>query len=383
MNQRHNLLSVLLQVGYGLFVIKILHLKKLRKVTRVFKINPSFLFILNLYLLKKYDIIFDMKEHSWPIIGHNQAINFFEHLLSYEQRLPGNLGGSYILSGLTETGRMSTLTVFLEKLANLAHYKHSAYDIARLHILNDKKEIGIAQAREFTNQMSLSSFGSYYRIGIIESAEYLSLEAANALLKTLEDARDQAIIFLITTSPDQLPATIRSRSQIISFNPVSADIMYEWLIDSHKVVRTQAKHISRLANGRPGTALSLLQDKKLIEEYVAPVRLLCSALTSSLYERWQMVDKLLGSAKSSDVGLRAHSIISHWRLGLRDILLLHLNRPELVVHTLLQDELLLATKRLNPFDIRRYDRILERANTYIRSNINPKLVLEQAMMNIQ
>lgn len=278
---------------------------------------------------------------------------------------------------------MSTLTVFLEKLANLAHHKHSAYDIARLHILNDKKEIGIAQAREFTNQMSLSSFGSYYRIGIIESAEYLSLEAANALLKTLEDARDQAIIFLITTSPDQLPATIRSRSQVISFNPVSADIMYQWLIDSHKVARTQAKHISRLANGKPGTALTLLQDKKLIEEYLSPVRLLCSALTASLYERWQMVDKLLGSAKGSDAGLKAHSIISHWRLGLRDILLLHLNRPELVVHTLLQDELLLATKRLNPFDIRRYDRILERANTYIRSNINPKLVLEQAMMNIQ
>lgn len=324
-----------------------------------------------------------MKDHSWPIIGHNQAINFFEHLLSYEQRLPGNLGGSYILSGSTGSGRMTTLSIFLEKLANLSHSEHAGNDIARLQILSDKKEIGIAQAREFSNQMILSSFGSYYRIGIIESAEYLSLEAANALLKTLEDAREQVIIFLITTSPDKLPATIRSRSQIISFNSVSADIMYQWLVDSHKVVRSQAKHISRLANGRPGTAVSLLQDKKLIEEYISPVRLLCSALTSSLYERWQMVDKLLGSAKGTDAGLRAQSIISQWRLGLRDILLLHLNRPELVVHTILQDDLVLATKRLNPSDIRKYDTILERSLAYIRSNINPKLVLEQAMMNIQ
>lgn len=324
-----------------------------------------------------------MKEHSWPIIGQNQAINFFEHLLSYEQRLPGNLGGSYILSGSTSSGRMSTLTLFLEKLSKISHSKHSVYDIARLEILSEKKEIGIAQARDFSNQMALSSFGNYYRIGIIESAEYLSIEAANGLLKTLEDARDQAIIFLITTSLDQLPTTICSRSQVISFNSVSADTMYQWLIDSHKLPRTQAKHISRLANGRPGVAVSLLKDKKVVDEHIAPVRLLCSALTSSLYERWQMIDKLLGSAKGTDAGIKANSIISHWRLGLRDILLLHLNRPELVVHTLLLDELQLATKRLSPSDIRTYDSILERALIYIRSNINPKLVLEQAMMNIQ
>ncbi len=324
-----------------------------------------------------------MKDHSWPIVGHNQAISFFDHLLHYEQRLPGKLGGSYILSGSTGTGRMSTLSIFLEKLAKLSHYKHSSYDIAQLNILNDKKEIGIAQAREFSNQMALSSFGSHYRIGIIESAELLSLEAANALLKTLEDARDQAIIFLLSTSPNLLPDTVRSRSQTIYFNPVPADIMYQWLIDTHTLPRTQAKHISRLANGRPGIAVSLLQDKKLVEEHIAPVRFLCSALTSSLYERWQMVEKLLGSYKGTDAGNRANSIICQWRLGLRDILLLHLNQPELVVHTLLQDELSLATKRLSPADVRRYDLILERAMMYIRSNINPKLVLEQAMMNIQ
>lgn len=323
-----------------------------------------------------------MKAHSWPIIGQNQAVRFFDHLINYEQRLPGHLGGSYVLSGITSTGKMTTLELFLEKLAKLSN-NNSVYDIARLEVLDDKKEIGVSQTRDFSNQMALSSFGGHYRIGIIRSAEQLSLEAANGLLKTLEDARDQVIIFLLTTSPDRLPATIVSRSQVISFNPVASDIIYQWLIDSHGTVRTQAKHIARLANGRPGIALSLIKDKKLLEDYISPVRSLCISLTSSLHERWQVAEKLLGNTKGIEAGQKAAAIISSWRLGLRDILLLHLNRPELLMYTLLQDELQLATRRVTPFDVRRFDTILERALQYIRSNINPKLVLEQVMMNIQ
>lgn len=324
-----------------------------------------------------------MKTQPWPIVGHNQAINFFDHLLSYEERLPGQLGGSYILSGPDSSGKMATLQIFLERLASLSRYKHSIHDIARLQIFEDKKEIGVAQTRDFSNQMALSSFGGRYRIGIIESAEYLSLESANALLKTLEDAREQAMIFLITTGTDTLPKTVISRSQIITFKPVSANSLYEWLVNTHNSARTNAKYISRLALGKPGLAVSLSKDKKLVEQQLTPVRLFCSAITLSLYERWQLVDTLLGKSKGNENAAKAHLIISSWRLGLRDMLLLHLQRPELVVHTLLQDELQLAARRLSPLDLRRFDVILKRALQYVRANINPKLVLEQVMMNIQ
>ena len=324
-----------------------------------------------------------MEAHSWPIIGQQPAVRFFEHLLNYEQRLPGKIGGSYILAGNSSSGKMTTLEYFLDKLAKISNTKPAVNDIARLEVFDDKREIGVSQARDFSNQIALSSFGGYYRIGIISSAEQLSIEAANALLKTLEDAREQVIIFLLTTSPDLLPPTVVSRSQIICFNSVSSDTIYEWLVSSHKTARTQARHVSRLASGRPGVALNLVQDKKIFEEHIAPVRVFCTALTTSLYERWQLVDKLLGNTKGTEAVAKVHKIITSWRLGLRDILLLHLHRPELVVHSLLEEELNLATKRLTPSDVRNLDGILNRALKYLQSNISPKLVLEQVMMNIQ
>ncbi len=316
------------------------------------------------------------------IIGQKQSVEFFNHLLEYEKRLPNQLGGCYVLSGPTSCGKRSTLNLFLNELAQICHSTFSNFDIPEIEIFQDKVEIGLEQIKEFNNKMTLSSFGGKYRIGIISSAESLSLKAANALLKTLEDARDQVIIFLLTTSPDYLPSTIVSRSQVITFSSVNSDSIYDWLITTHKINRTQARHISRLANGCPGIALTLAQDKKLLEAKVMPVRIFCSTLTIPLYERWQIISKLMGTSKGSEATVKTIEILQSWRLGLRDMLLLHLQRPELIVHTLLEDELQRSVKLLSPQDIKAYNLALDRALCYIRANISPKLVMEQVMMNI-
>lgn len=326
--------------------------------------------------------MFNMETKISTIIGQNQAIDFFNHLLDYEKRLQGQLGGCYILSGPVSCGKRSTLNFFLKELSLVCRSTYSEFDIPELNILPEKKEIGVTQTREFSNKMALSSFAGKYRIGIISSAETLSIEAANALLKTLEDARDQVMIFLLTTSPEYLPSTVLSRSQIIAFNSVSSNNIYDWLISTHKINRTQARHISRLANGCPGIALTLSEDKKLLEAKIMPVRILCSSLTIPLYERWQLTNKLLLNYKGIEATSKIMEILQSWRLGLRDMLLLHLQHPNLVIHTLLEDELHEAIKLLSPKDIRTLTLALNRAVSYVRANINPKLVLEQVMMNI-
>ncbi len=323
-----------------------------------------------------------MESRNWPIIGQSKALNFFDKLLNFEEITPGRLGGSFILAGGESLGKTTALELFICKLLKISNFEIVNSDIARLEPGEGSREIGVDQVREFSGRIALSAFGSHYRIGIISSAESLSIEAANALLKTLEDARDQVIIFLLTTTLDKLPTTVRSRSQIITFSSVGVDIMYEWLIQTVKVTRPQAKNFSRLAAGRPGVAWSLAKDKKLLEERLSPMRLFCQALTISLQERWQLAGKLIGSLKGTEAVEAAKQTILSWRLGLRDMLLLYLNRPELVVHTILEEDLRNALRRLTPTDLRRLDIKLIRSLDYLQANVNPKLVLEQVMLNI-
>lgn len=326
-----------------------------------------------------------MKTHGWPLVGQNQAIEYLEHLLAFERQQPGSLGGCYIFSGAASLGKTTVLGHFLSRLSGgeaIDLQDASGADIVRLELAEERRGIGVAQAREFSGRLSLSSFAGRYRVGIIFDAETLSLEAANALLKTLEDAREQVLIFLLASAPDRLPATIVSRSQRIPFAPVPADDLYEWLIAEKGMSRPQAKNLSRLANGRPGLALRLAADKQLLEEYLAPVRLLCSAFRLSLAERWQAVGKLLGSAKGAENAAQAGRILAAWRLALRDLLLMRLNRPELVTHAFLEQELREAGKQLTLGELRRYDYRLEEASSYLAANVSPKLVLEQALMNL-
>lgn len=323
-----------------------------------------------------------MKVSSWPILGQSKAVHFFEKLLSYEQQQPGSLGGAYILSGPVGSGKTTLLEHFFAKLAEISETATNAYEISELRRLADKKEISVSQTRDFNRRLMLSSFGKGYRVGLVIGAEDLSIEAANALLKTLEEARSGLMIFLLTSDLDRLLKTVVSRSQIINLRSVPSELIYDWLIETHGVGRTQAKHLSRLSHGQPGRALELAQNVKQLEAHLQPLRFFCQAFSLSLAERWQVIGKLLSTAKGVESAERALEILTAWKLGARDLRLLILQQPNLVVHTLLLQELETVGKRLSLQDIYELEHSLTTAVSYLRANVNPKLVLEQAMMNL-
>lgn len=323
-----------------------------------------------------------MKTNDWAVIGQERVINFFDRLLSYEKQKPGTLGGTYILSGPTGSGKQTALESFFKKLAIISQTATGSYEIATLEILEDKKEIGVSQAREFTQRLALSSFGNGYRLGVIHNAERLSLEAANALLKTLEEARQGVMVFLLTTSLEHLPATIVSRSQVMRFQPVASGVIYDWLVEEHGVSRPQARNLARLTYGQPGVALQLARDTKVAEVQLGAARLFCHAFTASLAARWQAVDKLLGNAKGSAAAEAASAAITSWRLILRDLRLLYLQQSDLVVHLALEEELQAVLRRVSWKELRRLEDRLIEGLRYLHANVSPKLVLEQIMMNL-
>src|ERR1700688_3937617 len=86
---------------------------------------------------------------------------------------------------------------------------------------------GIDQVRELRDMVRYAPVGGRYKIVILDEAHMLTAEASNALLKTLEEPPDKVIFVMATTEPDELPETIRSRSQHFHFRALSfAEIVY-------------------------------------------------------------------------------------------------------------------------------------------------------------
>lgn len=96
-------------------------------------------------------------------------------------------------------------------------------DITQVTVLEDKQEISIEQIRELKRYLSLSPHSSPCKAAIIERAEKMTPEATNALLKTLEEPRGNAVLILITNISSALPDTIISRCEEIKFRAPALD----------------------------------------------------------------------------------------------------------------------------------------------------------------
>jgi len=121
-----------------------------------------------------------------------------------------------------ESEEKTETALWLAKYLNVGQF-----DILRVFVGEDKKEISISQIRAVRKHLSLSSYGGGYKFAIIDKAEKMNSEAANALLKTLEEPQGNTILILITSAPELLPKTILSRLEIIRFKPVSLNQIYK------------------------------------------------------------------------------------------------------------------------------------------------------------
>jgi len=106
-------------------------------------------------------------------------------------------------------------------------------DLFLVSIPEDKKEIPVDSVRKLSSSMQLTASISNRRVGFIEPAEAMNTNAANALLKTLEEPASNAWLVLLSDHPGRLPATIRSRCQQIAVRPPTRQIALEWLGERH------------------------------------------------------------------------------------------------------------------------------------------------------
>ncbi len=322
------------------------------------------------------------KNFNWPAIGNEKAIEFLNRSLT-----SGKLAQTYIFIGPEELGKSTIALAFARNLQG----DYDGFN-SDLYILNPdagKKTIGIEQVREFIKMLNLSSFLNSYKIGLIKEADLLSEEAKSALLKTLEEPKDKVIIILLVRSEEALPATILSRAQKLYFYPVPAATIYDYLIANYGANRSLAKDLANLALGRPLKAIHYLENPEVYKSYLESAEKFLSIFNLDLNGRLKILDSLFSDRTYSKQATEsALNLLLMVEGLLRDLLLLNLEQKDRLEHLVLLKSLEKSLASLSGESEDRSRALLSRlkliaqAKEYLEANVNPRLVLEQLIVNL-
>lgn len=351
-------------------------------------------------------------KNAWPLVGNEHIAAYLRQAISKD-----TVSGTYIFSGVDDLGKTTT-AVFFAKLLLCAKpqklgedllpcetcrscrrfgqtglqgesdpeqsdFSQVSNDLYLLRKEKDKKDIPVDHVRDFIHALSMSSFGGAYKIGIIKQAENLNQSGANALLKTLEEPKERVLIILIVKDIDSLPETIISRSQYLRFRPASIDQVYDFLVQSHGVSREKARDAARLSLGRPALALKHIKDEEFHAQYLSRADSFLELPKLSAIERFQLIENLIDKKVQGQeaVGL-SRRVLEIWQGLTRDMLLLNLGHNNLVQHVYASERLKEAMIRLGPEKLLALSLSFRSAYDYIESNVNPRTVLENVIIDI-
>ncbi len=151
------------------------------------------------------------------------------------------------------------------------------------------KAIKVDDVRQLSSKLNMTSQYGGYQVTIIVDAHDMNINASNSLLKTLEEPTNNALLILVSSNPQKLPITVRSRCQSITFNVPETQQALSWL-ESQGV--SQAESLLHLAHGAPLLALELQQEGLLDHHKLLVSALLNVAKGQPVIEQAEPLHKL-------------------------------------------------------------------------------------------
>lgn len=167
-------------------------------------------------------------------------------------------------------------------------------DLLQICPEGDSRVIKIEQIRALVSAMSKTASLGERKVILIMPAEAMNLSAANALLKSLEEPGDNTFLILISDMPGQLPATLRSRCQLLRFPvPVERDAS-AWL-DTVTGEQSRSEELLQLSNGAPIAAADLFSDSEKLQS----LQLIHQTLEKLAAREYSAVEAAQSLAKAS------------------------------------------------------------------------------------
>ena len=168
--------------------------------------------------------------------------------------------------------------------------------------------------RELIDNIQIKPYKGPYKIYIIDRAEKLTIEAQNALLKTLEEPPSYAVIILLATAEDHLLETVRSRCVTMRMEPVDEEKVREYLQEECMAPDYRARPAARFAQGNVGKAGELVSSDLFADCCDGVLQIFERAEHTGYDEIVRRAQEIAGDAKTCDLYLELIQIL------LRDVL---------------------------------------------------------------
>ncbi len=332
----------------------------------------------------------------WQVIGQTRAVSLLQRSLE-----TGSLSHAYLFIGKAHVGKM-TLALNLAQALNcqgaeppcgeciscqkIASAKHADVQIIGLSHDEDsaetksRAEISIDQIRQIQHSASLPPFEGRCKVFIIDGAELLSTEAANCLLKTLEEPVGKVVFILLTINEQLLPATVISRCQRLELLPLAVAEVEAALDSSWGIEPTKAKLLARLSHGCLGWAVSAALDDGLLHQCAERLDELLALANADCEVRFTYAAQL-ATQFSQNRGL-VQERLNLWLDWWRDLLLVKVGCSSDITNTDRLATLIDISRGYGLAQIKAFISSIRAAGEQLRQNVNPQLVLEVLMLDI-
>ena len=322
---------------------------------------------------------------NWDLVGNDWAVDMLKKHVTH-----GAVRHAYLLTGPSGLGRRTLALRFAQALdcptpaapgepcrACQTCRQIEAMQYPDLAVVQAEKEGGVLKVekiREVQHSLALKPFQGSYRVALFLRFDEANPSAANALLKTLEEAPAHVVLLLTAETPEQLLPTIVSRCEILRLRPLpSADV--ESFLKGRGADGALAALLAHLSGGRPGYALRLMEDPGALDFRRQRLDDLERLLGAGRGERFAYAESLARDKEAF------RSVLLLWLAYWRDVLLCASGAAPRISNVDRRAPIEALSGRLSLAEARRRVSDLEGAVERLEKNVNPRLLAEVLLLD--
>ena len=321
------------------------------------------------------------------VLGHEQTIQHMKNAIRMNK-----VSHAYMINGEKGSGKKLLAGLFAQTLqceaggtepcmqCRSCKQAESLNQPDIIRITHEKPNtISVEDIREQLNgDIQIRPYSSPYKVYIIDEADKLSVQAQNALLKTIEEPPSYAVIFLLTENAGTLLPTIRSRCVLLDLKPVSSQIIKRYLMEDLEIPEYRADICTAFAQGNVGKAKRLaLSDNfgEMLDHVLHVVKYISEMEVGDLIEDLK---------KIREYKMEINDYLDLLTIGYRDVLLFKATRD--ADSRIFSDELISIRKKASESTYEGLGQIieaLEKAKQRLKANVNFDLTMELLLLTIK
>ena len=239
-----------------------------------------------------------------------------------------------------------------------------------------KASIGIDEIRRMRADLQIKPYANAHKIYIVQDAEKLTVQAQNALLKTLEEPPEYAVIFLIANGLVNFLPTILSRCVTLQTRAVGEQEIAAFLREKKGLGESQAEILARFAGGNPGKALQLTDDQEFLELRDRTVDFLARIGNADILQ----ISEFAGNVEPA----RRDDFVAFVLMWYRDVLV-YLSTRE-TDHLIFQEDSQYIIEAARALGYEQLGAIIDQADRVTRrlkANVSAEAALESMLLNIR